>query len=261
MYPTPVAVMQSEQFAEQSEQLAKRLSISLLQPTPINHITDYPYVLLYTVDGLVLQQTGKKADGPVLVDFVKGTNEHRRTMGGGELIVKAVGGDKKNRPKVLDVTAGLGRDSFVLANAGYSVIALERSPIVFELIRDGLQRASVHASDDIQSIVNRMQLKPMDAFDYLSHQARYHPPDVIFIDPMFPESKKSALVKKDMRAFHRVVGGDQDSDELLVAALDVAIHRVVVKRPKKAVFLAGKKPNLSIDGKAIRFDVYTKKRF
>jgi 16S rRNA (guanine1516-N2)-methyltransferase len=86
-------------------------------------------------------------------------------------------------------------------------------------------------------------------------------PDVVYIDPMFPPSKKSALVKKEMRAFHQLVGADQDSGELLEAALEVAIHRVVVKRPLKSEYVTGKKPSYSLSGKAIRFDIYALKAF
>jgi 16S rRNA (guanine1516-N2)-methyltransferase len=78
---------------------------------------------------------------------------------------------------------------------------------------------------------------------------------------MFPASKKSALVKKEMRAFHQLVGADVDSEELLALAIATAKHRVVVKRPKKAEVLAGRKPNFAVEGKAIRFDIYSHKAF
>ncbi len=217
----------------------------------------YAYWLTYTPQGLALQQTGPKAAGPVLVDFVSGVASHRRNQGGSELIVKAVG-DTRPRPSVLDATAGLGRDSFVLASRGYSVTLCERSPVVACLLQDGLERAAQNEDPELRAVIDQMQLEAGDAVDYLQRK-QAEPPGVIVIDPMFPPSKKTALVKKDMRAFHQVVGADLDSDQLLEAALTAAVYRVVVKRPLKAEFLSAKKPNFSVSGKAIRFDIYTKK--
>jgi len=256
--PAPAAalvVLDDGNFSVQSAQLADYLQLPIVSDSG-----ELPaYVLCYGAEGLALKQTAAKADGPVRVDFVSGTSAHRRIKGGGELIVKAVAGSKTRRPSVLDATAGLGRDAFVLANWGYPVTALERSPVVFSLLQDGLNRARAHGDLALQAVVGRIELLHEEAGAYLSSVASA--PDVVVIDPMFPPSKKSALVKKDMRAFHYLVGPDHDSSQLLQAAYRVAVHRVVVKRPKKADYLAGEKPNLSIEGKAIRFDIYTKKAY
>jgi 16S rRNA (guanine1516-N2)-methyltransferase len=83
----------------------------------------------------------------------------------------------------------------------------------------------------------------------------------VYLDPMFPVSGKSALVKKEMRLFHSLVGLDEDSGALLELALQRARHRVVVKRPPKAPYLGERKPQLSIAGKAVRFDIYPLKAF
>ena len=253
-----IAVLLADPPQACCRQLADHLHLPLVSTAEANA---YPYVLTYTEQGLALQQTGAKAAGPVLVNFDAGSSSHRRKFGGGELIVKAVGGNKNQLPSVLDATAGLGRDSFVLACANYSLQLCERSPIVAALLADGLQRAQQSSDIELQQIASRMQLHHQDALAYLCNEEHGNPPDVIVIDPMFPESKKTALVKKDMRAFHTVVGADSDSDQLLCAALQLAKNRVVVKRPKKAEWLAGKKPNFSLAGKAIRFDIYSLKAF
>jgi 16S rRNA (guanine1516-N2)-methyltransferase len=253
-----IAVLLADPAQASCRQLADHLQLPLVS---LEQTKGYPYVLAFTEQGLALQQTGAKAAGPVLVNFDAGASGHRRKFGGGELIVKAVGGNKSQLPSVLDATAGLGRDSFVLACANYSLQLCERSPIVAALLADGLLRAEQGGDMDLQQIVRRMQLHHQDALAYLRNEGHANPPDVIVIDPMFPESKKSALVKKDMRAFHTVVGADADSDQLLNAALECARHRVVVKRPKKAEWLAGEKPNFSVAGKAIRFDIYSLKAF
>jgi 16S rRNA (guanine1516-N2)-methyltransferase len=85
-------------------------------------------------------------------------------------------------------------------------------------------------------------------------------PDVIYLDPMFPERKKSASVKKEMQFFHEIIGKDEDSEGLIQSAIEKAIYRVAVKRPKIAGYLGNKKPTTQLLGKASRFDIYTKKK-
>ncbi|MFA7552695.1 MAG: class I SAM-dependent methyltransferase [Spongiibacteraceae bacterium] len=254
----PIAVLLDVDKPLQCQQLAEQLRLSLVSE---EQRENYSYLLVFTAHGLAIVQTGAKAAGPVFVDFSSGTTDHRRKQGGGELIVKAVAGSKSQLPVVLDTTAGLGRDSFVLASRGYSVTLCERSAVIAAVLADGLQRGLDSSDSELRAIVQRMQLKRMDALAYMRTEAQLSPPDVVVIDPMFPHSKKSALVKKDMQAFQQLVGADEDSDQLLMQALLIAKHRVVVKRPKKAEFLAARKPNFSVAGKAIRFDIYSLKAF
>lgn len=256
---THIAIWFNSDSLPQAQLLADRLRLPLTD-TDLR-FSPYRYVLMIDNKGLALQQTGKKAAGPVRIDFTTGAYAYRRLQGGGELIIKALGGSKKNPPRVIDATAGLGRDSFVMANWGCNVTMLERSEIVAELLADGLSRAAQSEARDTLEVVARMTLLQADAVQYLQALLPSGYPDVIYIDPMFPASKKSALVKKDMQAFHQVVGADQDSGQLLAIALQRAVHRVVVKRPKKAEFLANQEPAYSIEGKAIRFDVYSLKAF
>lgn len=254
-----IAVQFDNEHADQCRHLAATLSLPIAES--IVAADAFSYVLRYTAQGLALQQTGAGAPGPVQVDFVSGAASYRRNKGGGELIVKAVAGDRSRRPSVVDATAGLGRDGFVLASWGYSVTLCERSAVVALLLEDGMRRAEACGDPELAAVMAQMRLHKGDAVSYLRCFGGGEPPDVVVIDPMFPVSGKSALVKKEMRAFHHLVGADCDSEALLAAALAVARHRVVVKRPKKAEALAGKKPNFSVAGKAIRFDIYTIRAF
>lgn len=203
---------------------------------------------------LVLRCAELPKQGDILVDFGSGAATYRRKFGGGkgEGIAKAVGLNKKPDLTVIDATAGLGRDAFVLASLGAQVTMVERNPAVAALLTDGLRRAAV--DPQLSSwLPARMRLVHQAAVEALSELAA---PDVVYLDPMFPEREKSALVKKEMRAFHDVVGADPDADALLAPALALAQKRVVVKRPGYAGFLAGQKPSMSIEGKNNRFDVY-----
>ena len=216
------------------------------------------FALQVSVDGLQLQELGRAAPGPIRVDFIAGALAHRRQFGGGsgQMIAKAVGVQAGVRPTILDATAGLGRDAFVLACLGCQVQMIERNPIVAALLADGLRRALLDV--DVAGIVQRMPLLLGNAIELMSAWTA-QAPQVIHLDPMFPSRDKSALVKKEMRLFKPLVGADDDAPQLRAAALALATHRVVVKRPRKAPSIDGPAPTYSLDGKSSRYDVYAKK--
>lgn len=209
-------------------------------------------------DGLQFVELGEQAAGPIRVDFLAGPVAHRAQFGGGagQMIAKAVGLQPGVRPTVLDATAGLGRDAFVLASLGCAMMLIERQPIIAALLEDGLQRAL--ADPEVAPIVARMPLGIGNAIELMSAWTD-EAPQVIYLDPMFPHRDKAALVKKEMRLFRPLAGDDDDAPALLEAALALATHRVVVKRPRKAPTIAGVQPGYALEGKSSRFDVYPKK--
>lgn len=233
-----------------AEQLAHDLGLALSG--------EAEFALQVGVNGLQLQELGAAAPGPLRVDFIEGALAHRRQFGGGsgQMIAKAIGIQSGVRPTVLDATAGLGRDAFVLACLGCQVQMIERHPIVAALLADGLRRA--HLDAEVAAIVQRMPLLVGDAIQLMTTWSA-EAPQVVHLDPMFPSREKSALVKKEMRLFKPLVGADDDAPELLAAALALASHRVVVKRPRKAPTIAGVAPTYSLDGKSSRYDIYAKK--
>jgi len=257
-----IVICLSPDLHQAAAALALRLQIPLADTQPAL-ITDREQVLVLDEQGLALQQTGRKAPGPVRVDFTQGAVDHRRKQGGGkgQMIAKAVGLKAGVYPKVLDLTAGLGRDAFVLASLGCAVQLVERSPIVFALLEDGLTRARQFAAEqdqELAQILARMQAYRAQAADYL--QGLADDVDVIYLDPMFPERDKTADVKKEMRAFHSLVGRDEDAGDLLSLALQKARYRVVVKRPRRAPFLADLVPSYQLEGKSSRYDIYALKK-
>ncbi len=249
----------------QAEALAQLLQVPLLRDQSPEIITEYNFVVLFDTANIVLQQTGRKAPGPILAEFTEGAVDHRRKFGGGkgQMIAKAVGVKAGCFPNVLDATAGLGKDSFVLASLGCVVTMLERSPIVQALLGDGLKRAAHFARDqdtELYALLQKMTLVTQDSREYLTGLTEENFPDVIYLDPMFPERQKSADVKKEMAAFHSIVGADEDADALLPLALTRVNYRVVVKRPRKAPFLNGQTPSYQLEGKSSRYDIYTIKK-
>ena len=219
------------------------------------------YFLVYDESGLSLLQTGKGAPGPISASFVQGKNLHRMRHGGGkgQLVAKAVGLNKGVLPHVLDVTAGLGRDAFVLATLGCRVDLFERVPAVEALLQFAIDEARNSEDSQVADAALRMNLRFGDALSFL-REASEPVADVIYLDPMYPERNKSAAVKKEMRAFHDLVGQNDDDYLLLEEALKKARYRVVVKRPRKGNAIAGAKPSLVLEGKSSRYDIYTIRR-
>lgn len=211
-------------------------------------------IFFSTDEGLLLGYKNKQTPKPIKVDFVTGQAAHRRQFGGGrgQLIAKAVGLKKNPNPVVLDVTAGLGRDAFVLASLGCKVTMIERSKVIAALLQDGLDR--LYRDSSSENIT--LQLLVADAREVLENLTQDDKPDVIYMDPMFPHRDKSALVKKEMRILREVVGDDIDAAELLDLALRSANKRVVVKRSKLAPQLTQRAPDLVFMGKSSRYDVY-----
>ena len=217
---------------------------------------EQPFTLVIRNHQLELQKTDEPKLGAIAVNFVSGTMAHRRQFGGGrgEAIAKAVGVKGNYLPTVIDATAGLGRDAFVLASIGCQVTMFERHPVVAALLADGLDRA--YQDPTIGQLLQK-QLRLIYNSSLHGLSLYQDKPDVVYLDPMFPHRQKSALVKKEMRIFQQLVGSDLDAEELLEPARRLAKKRVVVKRPDYAPFLANQKPTAEIKTKNHRFDIYT----
>lgn len=258
-------VCNSPEAETQAHAIADKLQQPLRMNIDITSIESPEFVLMVNNDGVALQQTGRKAPGPIRAEFTEGAVDHRRKFGGGkgQMIAKAVGVKAGVYPKVLDATAGLGKDAFVLATLGCNVQMLERSTVVHTLLSDGLQRAYAFAAAedaDLLHVIAKLQLMAADSQNFLECIAEDNRPDVVYLDPMFPDRNKTADVKKEMRAFHSLVGKDEDAGSLLDKALAAAKYRVVVKRPRKAPFISERIPSYQLEGKSSRYDIYTIKK-
>ena len=243
-------------------QLAHRLSLPLLTTgIDLAHFTLARAVLVVSGQALYLQQTGRGVPGPVAVNFGSPGMRHRSRSGTSELLGKAVGYGKKTPLRILDATAGLGRDAFVLADLGCEVLMCEREPVILEMLRCGLQSATSSSDIWLSGVVQRMRLCSQDARHMRAKELQGM--DVIYLDPMFPQRTKSAAVKKEMALFQLLLecsADPQDADALLAWALEQDTARVVVKRPSKAPNLATLKPSHCIEGKSVRYDVYVHRK-
>jgi 16S rRNA (guanine1516-N2)-methyltransferase len=193
---------------------------------------------------------------PLIVDFVGGAVGHRFRSGEGRKqdLPKAVGFSSGTIPDVVDATAGLGRDAFLLASLGARVTLIERSETMHALLLEGLERARAEGGRHAETVA-RMTLVHGDSCVLLPQMK----PQVILIDPMHPPRDKTALVKKEMRLIRDIVGTDADSVQLMQVALEAAQNRVVLKWPLRAEPMAGvRKPSHQILGKSTRYDVFVK---
>jgi len=211
--------------------------------------------LVLTSEHLELRKLDEPKLGGIFVDFVSGAMAHRRKFGGGrgEAVAKAVGIKSGYLPDVIDATAGLGRDAFVLASLGCRVRMLERHPVVAALLEDGLRRGYEDAE------IGGWLRERLTLLHVVSQQALSDitpAPDVVYLDPMYPHRQKSAMVKKEMRVFQSLVGPDEDADALLEPARQLAKKRIVVKRPDYAPPLAGVVTQDAVVTKSHRFDIY-----
>jgi len=254
----------SSTYNDVATALAEQLSIPLIDCSSINlQHTPTPWQLLLSLVPhqnsdyrLELQFPGQRLT-PLFVDFHDPRLQHRQQFGGGrqQAIAKAVGLKHGWSPHVVDATAGLGRDAFVLASLGCRVHMLERKPVIHALLQDGMRRLTNQQPGSAQ-LIQSLTLTQADSLLWL--QTGKEPVDVVYLDPMYPHRSKSALVKKEMRVLRQLVGDDLDITTVLESALDRAKNRVVVKRPKTAVPIGQRLPTHSIESKNTRFDVYLK---
>ncbi len=272
------AAESEEPIQRQAAQLAAQLDLPLLPAGEsaynIARAPAYDMLLTVTAERLELRFPQRGGPRPLYVDFVGGPLGYARRVNRFGLLFRAVG-FHSGRPTVLDATAGLGRDAFRLAYHGCRVTAIERSPILFVLLQDGLERAA-RVPEIHEHLGDRLHLLNADARGILHQlasrilqQKERGPaarscvssppdvPDVVYLDPMFAPQKKSALVKVEMRILRQLVGDDPDAGELFELARAVARRRVVVKRHRHAAPLAPN-PTHSYADRTTRYDVYVR---
>ena len=186
--------------------------------------------------------------------FIEGPILHRLKYGKGrgQNLAKAVGMKFNKNRNIIDATAGLGYDSFILASLGAKVTLIERSQKMHELLQNGINEG-ISFGGEIEKIINRMELLFGDSKDILPKLT----PEVILIDTMYKDRKKTALVKNNMRLVREIVGPDSDYIELLKVALNCAKNRVVLKHPRYAEPIQEiRKCYHKILGKSIRYDIF-----
>lgn len=206
-----------------------------------------PLALRCDADGLTLAGDGMelRPDFGQMIPRLKPGRLQRELLVRAARIKGAAG-----TPAAFDATAGLGQDSLLLAAAGFDVTLCESDPVIAALLQDALRRAQDEPA--LRDAVARMHFHETDSIALLG--ALEQAPDVVYLDPMFPERRKSAAVKKKFQLLHKLERPCSDELELLQAAMDAKPRKIVVKRPPKGPYLAGVKPTYSLKAKAVRYD-------
>ena len=239
----PVLVCADPERTEQAQELSARLGLALSAEVP-----EHDPALVLDRDGLALRCGALSVRG----DFAHMLPRLQARNLRGELLVRAVKGRSAQRPLfVVDATAGLGEDAILLAAAGHTVHMFEQNPVIAAMLRDALDRA---ASDPaLTEIVGRMTLTEGDSVTELCKLEQT--PDAVILDPMFPERKKSGLIGKKLQLLQVLEQPCADEQALLRAAGQAHPAKIIIKRPQKGPYLAGRSPSYSLIGKAIRYDV------
>jgi len=235
---------------------AQQLALTMSLPLVGDDFSDFDFLLLVDVDSVSLRDLSTPRARPVRVDFAGGATGYRRLSGGGrrQLIGRALG-LQGGGLRVVDATAGLGRDAFLMACLGCHVTMIERSPIIGLILKDGLTRGAVDYDDAVREIVSHMSLIVGDAREKLDDMMASDRPEVVYVDPMHPPRQKSAAIKKELKICRKIVGDDLDASQLLDAARRKATKRVVVKRAKYAAPISSD-VSTSYIGRSVRYDVY-----
>lgn len=168
-----------------------------------------------------------------------------------EMLIKAVRiKGKTDSLRVIDATAGLGEDSLILAAAGFRVDMYEYDPVIAALLEDAVEKAK--GVPELKEAVGLLTLHKEDSVAAM--RALDFSPDVVLLDPMFPGRQKSALIKKKFQLLQQLETPCSNEEELLAAAMAAGPRKIVIKRPLKGPYLAGRKPDHSYAGKAVRYD-------
>lgn len=189
------------------------------------------------------------------LDFLK-INYRRKFSPSTDLLCRACGWHLGLR-SVWDLTAGLGVDATMLAQAGFRVKAIEQNPYLFLLLKNATyerEKELILSGASKKSLLN-IEFGQSQNLIREEGVSKLEWPQVAYYDPMYPSKNKSALPSKEMQVLRELNGTDGEDPTLIRAALEMGISRVVVKRPIKAPVII-EKPNAQIKGKLIRYDLY-----
>ncbi len=148
--------------------------------------------------------------------------------GGRDYLIEAL--ELEGNEIILDATFGLGAEAILMAAFLKSgkVIGLEKSPHIYRVVRDGLERYK----PDVQWIaeaMKRIELYNEDMKEFI-RKAPDESFDIVYCDPMFENPKYESSAMNPLRPF---ASYDTVDDEDLGHMLRIAKKRVVIKTHEK----------------------------
>ncbi len=250
-----------KRYKQDGEQLANHLKVEQIRK--LEEVSKNDLVLLYDKEGLSL--VGGKLR--LQADFNNMLPRVKDDMWQNELIARAAKiKEGESNLKAMDATAGFGEDSLILAAAGYEVMLYEKDPVIAALLKDCLIRA--RKIPEIKDMVMRMKLVEGDSIEAMLNMAELKKdetkvvadmPDLIYLDPMFPERQKSSKIKKKFQLIQKLERPCFNGEEMVNAALSLNPKKILIKRPMKAETLGDRTPEFSYKGTSIRYDCFMQK--
>jgi len=251
-------------FKHSASIIAERLSCAVGKDDKLHDLTltlrDLPESSNYILE---LCLNARTPPLKLVLDF---NNQHfrfRKSHGGGKRqhIVRAMGLHKQPALRIIDATAGMGADSFVLACHSANMTLVEQHPILSLMLENAVTQAL--EIPELSEIASRMHVcSNTNSIELLSAPDINKKYDVIYLDPMYPErNKKQAKAKKNMQIIQYLLADFENQDELLFnTALASGVKRIVVKRPIAADSLLQMKPHSVIESTNTRYDIYINKK-
>lgn len=236
-------IILSKDFTEEVQTISEALRIPILEA-----IAEKGLYLGFEKERLGLLDLTEKPSMKLFLDFNKGRSGFRLSSAHKEDIHRAVG-EVSQETFILDATMGFAEDSFLLSKLNCQLLAIEQNQIVYFLVKNAMDRCEKA----------NFQIKYGSSLDWMQNNRKKA--DIIYLDPMFHRQDQKAKVKKEMQFLQKLNIDSDNGDALLYAALQSAKQKVIVKRHSHAKFLADISPNYSVEGKSIRFDVYTESSF
>lgn len=182
------------------------------------------------------------------IDFVKQIKSLRAKKLAGENLLKAIGKKNKNL-KIYDLTAGLGRDSLLMALAGYDVVMVEKNKLIFQMLNHAYEKLA--REDNL--LAKKINLVNEDNYHFVKNMSLNE--DILFyLDPMFSARVKTAKVKKEMQIMQQICEKTDNLEGLISLCLTKA--PLILKRPKFASDVINIEPHHIIFGNKINFIVF-----
>ncbi|MCB9025836.1 MAG: class I SAM-dependent methyltransferase [Bdellovibrionaceae bacterium] len=211
------------------------------------------FVLIRGKDKCVLVSKKHPEFKPFSIDFTSGNyfNIYKKGLSKKDPLSRALG-NKTECIKVLDLTAGWLKDSWMMLVLGCNVTACEKNKLVYELVQSALKQANNY--EPFKEMLSRLTFLLDDSLEFIEKN-NLSDWDVIYLDPMFPGRNKTALSGKEMQILQDLISDEDHGNELLAKVLQKKVKRVIVKRPRHSKDLV-KGVTFCTQGKASRFDVY-----
>lgn len=205
-----------------------------------------PWILTRDDDcRLVLKDARQPKQRALRIELDGREIQRRAAQGKKSLLARALG-YKGGEYRIVDMTAGLGRDAATCAQIGMHVHAFERNPLIFALLDDAW-----HACNP--ALQSRIKL----TFGAATASC-WQSVDAVLYDPMYPaeQSKKGAAPALELQRLREWIGTDDDVIDTFHQLREKPPLRLAVKRPPRGQHVTLGNPQVEFSSGRVHWDVY-----